>query len=142
MMRVECKNSERFFACPGRNCENAEMVPSNLKVFECTHCNAKYCIGCKGPEHPNLSCEDKVKLKMIEDPLIKEKFDKGEMKQCPWCLNGVEKDPKGCKYITCRSVECNGKRWFCFDCNKRLNKFHEAHPCISPEVQTRNCVIF
>lgn len=142
MMKVECKQYERYFACPGVNCGNAKIIPSELKVFQCDICNNNFCVNCKDNEHNDLSCEDNLNVKNIEDPLIKQRIDNGEMKMCPWCFNFIERDTRGCKYMTCRSRECNGKRWFCFDCRKKLKKFHEAHPCVTPEVETRNCELF
>ena len=142
MMKIECKQYERYFACPGVDCGNAKIIPSVLKVFQCDECNNNFCVDCKDVDHDNVSCEANARAKRIDDPLIIKKIEDGEMKMCPWCFNFIERDPRGCKYMTCRSEECNGKRYFCFDCSIKLKKFHEAHPCVTPEVEVRNCEIY
>jgi hypothetical protein len=133
---------EILFQCP-QGCKFAEVVSKDSKTSKCTECKIVFCILCKDQEHPNQSCEENRKLKtFISDPLLKEKFENGLLKYCPWCMAGVEKDPRGCKYMTCHSPECKGKKYFCFDCLVKLNKFHEKHECKTPEVQTRECRIF
>lgn len=40
-------------------------------------------------------------------------------RRCPTCLIPIEKE-SGCNFMTCRSVQCNGKSYFCFICGEVL----------------------
>ena len=100
---------------------------------------------CKTPESTIVALDTfqgGIEHKNMELGGLKKQFEEGSIKFCPWCYNAIERDPRGCKYMTCKSRECNSKKWFCFDCLKKLNRFHEKHPCCTPEVETRECLVF
>lgn len=118
---------------PGRNCEYCIIVSIDRDEFECPECKIKFCPKCKLDVHPKLTCEQKKAIESKENSEFKELIENGTMKICPWCAAQIIKD-NGCKYMTCKSEKCNGKRSFCWDCNKKLESKHEAHSCVSKEI--------
>lgn len=139
---IQLNEAEIFIECPA-GCKYAEVISNATDFFICRQCNKEFCVGCRDLKHVGKTCQENAMLNTnLTDPLLKQQFDEGLIKFCPWCYNAVEKDPRGCKYMTCRSSECKSKKWFCFDCLKKLNRFHEKHPCSTPEVETRECLVF
>ncbi|CAD8098104.1 unnamed protein product [Paramecium sonneborni] len=48
--------------------------------------------------------------------------------RCPWCEQIFYKADSGCNYIRCHSVECQGKKTFCSQCDVGLTDFdHDKH---------------
>lgn len=132
---LDAKPGEIYLRCigrPGVNCKFGTFVSVDREVFECPVCNVKFCPKCKFDLHPKMTCEQKKAMESKDNSMFKEFLDDGTMKICPWCTTPVMKDEK-CKYVTC-DAGCGGKRFFCWDCQKKLQSKHEPHQCVSKDV--------
>ena len=142
LKNIQLNEAEIYIECPA-GCQNAEVISNAADYYTCSKCNQEFCVKCRSLKHAGKTCQENTMLNQnLTDPLLKKQFEEGSIKFCPWCYNAIERDPRGCKYMTCKSRECNSKKWFCFDCLKKLNRFHEKHPCCTPEVETRECLVF
>lgn len=146
LLQLSGKRDDILVSCigrPGVNCDYIQFVSKDRDDYTCPQCEARFCPKCKSDVHPTQTCEQNAFIKVFSDiPYIKEALENGSMALCPWCNEPIEKDPKGCKYMTCRSAKCKAKRYFCWDCKKKLLKFHEVHDCRTPEIETNKCDIF
>ena len=141
----ECKPGEVFVSCigrPGINCEFGQFISKDREEFCCPECGVKFCARCKLDVHPRITCQQQKMIKNYQEPYIKAALEDGSMGLCPWCDTPIEKDKAGCKYMTCKSKICKSKKYFCWDCKKKLNKFHEKHDCTTKDDETHRCGIF
>ena len=142
---IKVKEGEVFVSCigrPGVDCEYSQIISADREDYSCPSCNTRFCPKCKLDVHPSMSCKQRKMIENNEDSFIKESLANGTMFLCPWCEVPIEKDLSGCKYMTCKSHVCKSKKFFCWDCKKKLNKFHEKHLCVTPEVPTNRCVVW
>lgn len=132
----------RCVSSPGVNCKYGQYMSVDRDDYTCPKCNARFCPKCRLDVHPNVTCEAHKIKKNYEQPYIREALANGSMELCPWCYVPIEKDPEGCKYMTCRSSFCRGKKYFCWDCKKKLFKFHQNHDCTTNDPNTKRCNLF
>lgn len=147
ILHHQVQSDEVLISCtgkPGVNCDFMQIVSVDREEFNCPECSACFCTRCKLDFHPKISCEQQRIIKNCEDPLIKMRLEDGSMGLCPWCNAKIEKDPKGCKYMTCRSETCSHKnRFFCWDCKKKLGKSHGMHECDTADIKRpKICSVF
>ncbi|OMJ76320.1 hypothetical protein SteCoe_24346 [Stentor coeruleus] len=136
MKNLQAVSGESYVVCigkPGVNCNYAQFISVDRDSYTCPECGVSFCPKCKLNVHPKITCEQQKILQSTDDPMIKEAINNGTMRLCAWCTTPVERS-KGCKYITCESEFCKGKRYFCWDCNAKLTKKHEEHECVSEDV--------
>ena len=124
------ENETLYFQCRN-NCEFVALIDLNSEEYQCPLCNTKVCPKCYDVVHKGSSCEA-FRLWKIENGQADKAFDlllkQSQWVQCPWCLQAIER-VSGCQFMTCASVICKGKKYFCFQCKGKLNVDHEPHQC-------------
>ncbi|CAE6000566.1 unnamed protein product [Arabidopsis arenosa] len=105
--------------CPYPSCSklmsktalSRETNQSNVRA--CVKCCGLFCIECKVPPHPDLSCADYKKLNpepLFDDKKLKSLANDKKWRQCVQCSQLIELR-EGCNHITCR---CRYE--FCYVC--------------------------
>lgn len=98
-------------ACPGPDCAFVfERLGANPD-FTCPLCKVRWCLDCRHPAHPFLTCPEANQL-AGNDPevMLADLAQRQGLKKCPQCTMWVEK-MEGCNYVVCR---CGCK--FCYLC--------------------------
>lgn len=98
-------------ACPGSDCAFVfERLGANPD-FTCPLCKGRWCLDCRQPAHPLLTCPEAIHLAVAgPDQLLADLAVRQGLKKCPQCTMWVEK-AEGCNYVVCR---CGCK--FCYLC--------------------------
>lgn len=103
--------AERIY-CPYPNCSmlmsKTEISGSDLvdqtNVRACVKCAGLFCIDCKVPSHPDLSCAEYQKLHpepLVDDTKLKSLAKDQNWRQCVKCRHLIELS-QGCNHMTCR----------------------------------------
>lgn len=126
------ESDKNYVNCPHPGCKNGVIVedPRLFNPWKCTSCKNSFCLKCKETSH-NGSCEDYKKWK-IENGQVEDKLNdlikKGNLKICPSCGFGVEKDG-GCESVLCTKCKI-GFCWHCgiknIDCKCKNNPHHQG----------------
>lgn len=101
-------------ACLSGICENVVLIPENTDIAICPDCQLTWCHRCKvSPFHVRMTC---VQHKFINDSTpetqqMKQLIAEGEIKLCPTCNHGIEKN-RGCNKVTCSQCK-NAMCWLC-----------------------------
>jgi hypothetical protein len=130
----DLQDDELFFECHGVNCENRIILPVTDQEYKCTGCGFTSCPRCGDVVHKGVSCEAFKQWKAENDQAdakFQELMKNSQWIKCPWCQQVIERI-SGCKYMTCFSSSCRGKRYLCFDCKQGLASDHAPHPCVTP----------
>ena len=99
-------------ACPGANCTFVfERLDANPH-FACPVCKENWCLTCRLPAHPLLTCPEATQLATPNgaNAMLEDMAHRQGLKKCPQCMTWVEK-AAGCNYIICH---CGFK--FCYLC--------------------------
>mmetsp|Transcript_37914 Transcript_37914/g.73403 ORF Transcript_37914/g.73403 Transcript_37914/m.73403 type:complete len:531 (+) Transcript_37914:35-1627(+) len=96
--------------------------------WNCKACRSRWCVRCKRPWHPRVSCVDNERKNQSDtDRKLESLVKEGKMVKC-LCGIYIQKD-QGCKYMTC--TQCRAH--FCWDCKRFLRRDHEHHACVPTE---------
>ena len=132
--RPELDNDELYFECHGVNCENRIILEATEQEYKCHSCGFVSCPRCGDVVHKGVSCDAFRQWKQENDQAdikFQELMKNSQWINCPWCRQVIERI-SGCKYMTCFSSECRGKKYLCFDCKQGLAGDHAHHPCVTP----------
>lgn len=120
--------SEKFY-CPFMDC-SALLIDDRcgrnevIIQSECPECNRLFCVECKVPWHPGITCEEFRKLgndeRSNEDIMLMNLAKKKKWIRCPRCKFYVERT-EGCLFIKCR---CGHS--FCYNCGAPLKEHYCA----------------
>ncbi|TNV77477.1 hypothetical protein FGO68_gene1463 [Halteria grandinella] len=103
-----------FTRCPTADCPQSFIYDDQQDDpdFQCTVCQMHYCLKCRKPYHPKLTCNENNKIQQLgkEEAGFKEFLKKENIRQCPFCQIFVQKQ-EGCSHVKCL---CNNE--FCFSC--------------------------
>lgn len=132
--RPKLGDDELYFECHGVDCTNRIILPVTEQEYKCDHCGFVSCPRCGDVVHKGSSCEAFKKWKEENnqaDAKFLELMKNSQWIQCPWCKQAIERT-YGCKYMSCFSTECRGKKFFCFDCKQGIPGDHARHNCTTP----------
>ena len=132
--KPELNDDELYFECHGVNCENRIILPVTEQEYKCDSCGFVSCPRCGDVVHKGVSCDAFKQWKQENDQAdakFQELMKNSQWINCPWCNQVIERI-SGCKYMTCFSSQCRGKKYLCFDCKKGLDSDHAGHPCVTP----------
>ena len=119
----EMENDEIYFRCKNTDCDYKVILLNNVEEYECPNCKAKVCPKCNEVVHKGCSCEAFKTWKEENskgDAMFELMLKQSQWVQCPWCKQVIER-VSGCQFMTCSSVACRGKKYFCFNCKTNLN---------------------
>ena len=132
------------YHCRGVDCEYIALVPKDQESITCPVCNKTACPKCHLEPHPKKSCELMLRIAQAkeDDGELGDFMKQSNVCRCPYCRAVIEKKG-GCKYMTCISPQCQGKKHFCVDCMMKLEEDHGIHECVTPDLLRRRlCSIF
>ena len=136
--------AEIVFVCPTVNCPNIVIVSVTHWSYTCTQCEKTYCPQCQRAVHLKMTCTQYFEhLQAEQRRLHQQRLDADEKatddyfrnlpgkkyRQCYKCKVWIERT-HGCKYMTCLSPTCQGKTYFCMECERALASKHEEHKCL------------
>lgn len=132
--KPDLDDDELYFECHGVDCTNRIILPVTDQEYKCAACGFVSCPRCGDVVHKGSSCEAFKAWKEENnqaDAKFQELMKNSQWIQCPWCKQVIERT-HGCKYMSCFSTECRGKKFFCFDCKQGLVSDHARHNCTTP----------
>lgn len=127
----DMEKDEIYFRCKNTDCDYKVILLNNVEEYECQKCKVKVCPKCNEVVHKGCSCEAFKTWKEENskgDAMFELMLKQSQWVQCPWCKQVIER-VSGCQYMTCFSVACRGKKYFCFNCKRGLNADHQPHQC-------------
>ena len=120
-------------------------IPLDLDEFECPLCMRSCCPQCNLDVHKNKTCAEfaKEKRSKEEEEVFQKYLQENQMKRCPFCDIPCFLGEEGCKFMTCTSPKCKGKKhYFCMLCGLSLTiKQHYSHYPNGPYKEKCNTLV-
>lgn len=117
--------------CTTPNCRHVYIFQAPAHRMRCPECRAQYCSDCRMLHNVNITCAAaRANIAVHTGDDAAGWLANNEVKQCPQCQNGIEKN-EGCNHMTC--VRCRHE--FCWVCLGPWQGHTEYYRCTRPIAQ-------
>jgi len=145
-MRLFLPDSGKILRCPYEGCEY-ELIVSGVgeneeyTAIQCPSCEKEFCGSCGAKAHAKIANCNESKRRVEEEEclgtedrstgkknekLFEDLLQNSNWCRCPICKVPVERE-SGCNFMSCPSLQCRGKTFFCYVCGEHIKGGRAAH---------------